>query len=240
MPIHATDENFVRHACAALNKANLLGLSDSVIQAATSIQDLKDDYEALGTIHETDKNHVRHHLKAIQQMADLPTKDMSAPGTVVVTDVGTGGTLLANKTYNYKITAIDYKGNESLPSAVMNLVTANDGNNTHKGTLAALATVVGAESYRVYRKLSTAANYAGYLAATKAAIEAGTFADTGGTLIGSADVPSTSSAKEYVLTNAEVVAATGFTNLRAQITEESSESGVTFDPALDLTDAPTL
>src|SRR6266403_2607274 len=117
--VHVTEENIIRSTVVQMNRANALGFVDANVAAITNgnIAGLVADVKGLATAHETDKNYLRQAGNMIQKMADLKTDALVAVATnPALTDVGTGGTLLANKTYDYVITSIDYNGNESAGS----------------------------------------------------------------------------------------------------------------------------
>lgn len=237
MPIHGTEEFIVKSTLVEFNRMNKAGFVDANVAAITNgnIAGLKSDIEGLATLHETERNFARHCSNMISKMSAMKKGAVAAPGVVTPTDVTTGGALLPNVTYNFKYTAIDIDGNESAASAVFSLITANDGNSTHRYTFSALTTVVGAESYRLYRKKSTDTDYSGYLPVTKANAEAGGTAfysgTTGEVIIGTATPPTTGTAQIGVLTNVEVAAAksTGtFASLLSKITADSSEVGTQF------------
>lgn len=79
---------------------------------------------------------------------------LATPVNAAFSDIATGGTLLANTAYYYRVSANNSYG-ETLASVETSLTTANDGNNTHQ-VVVNWAQVNGATFYKVYGR-STAA-----------------------------------------------------------------------------------
>ena len=85
--------------------------------------------------------------------------DLDKPATPSLTDVATGGSLLANTTYYVKVTAVNDNG-ETDASAAASIITAADASDTHQITVS-WAAIVGAKSYNIYLSTDADPKYQG-------------------------------------------------------------------------------
>lgn len=100
------------------------------------------------------------------------------PRVPSVKDAPTGGKLLPNTKYYYRVVAVDKNAEGGLPSPQFFVVTADDELTTHRITFPHVRATEDAVSYRIYRATEPG-GYSGYLEADKAAWEGGVFQDTG-------------------------------------------------------------
>lgn len=238
--LHITEKNYIRFGVSSLNHAFGAGLTDVRVAAISpaDIDGLKAAIVGIATAHEVERSFLLRHIsQMVQKLFDL-TKPMATPvgpSGGNFTTATSGGSLLDNTAYFFRITAIDRFGNESLPSAEITKTTgAAAGADDNTITLKNVAAVDGAASYRVYTSLTTAV-YTGYQAVTKALLEGATgfvFLALASNVAGT--LPTTNGAKTSALSTTEIAAAvaTGtFAALLAEVTEEDT----TVDSALDRT-----
>lgn len=240
MGLHETEKNYIRMGTASLNHANKAGLDDVAVAAISpaDIDGLQAAIVGIATAHSVEREYLLRHISQMtRKLFDL-TKPMATPVTPSggnLTTATSGGALLDNTAYFFRITAIDRFGNESLPSAQGTkstgaAATADDNTITIKN----MAAVDGAASYRVYFSATTGV-YTGYQTATVAELEGSggkTIADLAANTTGS--LPTVNNAKTAALSTTEIAAAisTGtFASLLSKVTAEDS----TVDTALDRT-----
>lgn len=215
MPVHYTHQKFIDNFIILVNTVNSFLTSttsptshDALLDATSdTIASYKTQLDAITGISEVNQRPYIAELKrVVDQLKDYRITITQPAASGALTDAGAGGTLLEDTTYYYVITAVDPDGVESTPSVQFSQATANDNNNTHKMQFPAYGGVRGAASYRVYRSTTTGVFTAGYVAATKSALEGGTFEDTGAALT-VASPPDVNLATTRVLIDADIAAA---------------------------------
>lgn len=237
--IHEVEKNFIRMGVASLNHANIAGLDDVLVASVSpaTIATLRTAVEGIATAHSTTKDFLlRHSSQMLQKLNDLtrPMATPVAPSGGNLTTATSGGSLLDNTTYYFKVTAVDIFGNESLPSAQVSkatgaAATADD----NLIVLKNMAAIDGAVSYRLYPSLTTGVFTSGYVSVTVAAIEGSTgysFLTMSGLTANT--IPTVNNAFTSALSYTEIVDAIGvgtFASLLSKVTAEDS----TVDTALD-------
>lgn len=176
-----------------------------------TVAGLKAALNALTTLDQSKKFYRDEYVKSIQRMADLKVI-LDSPGTMSGAQLETatsGGSLLDNTTYYFKLTAVDASGGETTPGGEFSKATGAAGDaDDNTITLKNLTAVSGRTSYRLYFSLVSGTFTSGYFAVAAADIE-GAGGHVFSTVSGAtaATIPSVNTARIGVLTDAEIVLA---------------------------------